>query len=375
MAINFPNAPVANQKFTSGNTLYTFVNGAWVASPLGTARPKNYMVNPNLRFSQINGDTGLTGTGQYPADTWFCAFSGVVVPAFYRATSVTPNGTEKCITMQLPAKPSLAAGDYAEFQTNFEGLRVVDFQFGTAAAKQAVLAFGVYAGVVGNFGVSMRNIDGTRSCTSSFNIAAGETGKWVRRTCVFPGDTAGTWPIGNAGSMTVAFVPAAGSAYISAAAGVWSAGNFLVPPGMTNGAATATAISFSDVGLYLDPNLTGRAPLFEPPFERPAYSECQRYIQKCPGAIGIAISNTTTHQRASYPNQAPMRAVPAISIAGTLRAWDQATAPNITGIATPYSNRDYFEFNFTSASAQTLGRGAMLIDYSGANYLVHNARP
>jgi hypothetical protein len=129
------------------------------------------------------------------------------------------------------------------------------------------------------------------------------------------------------------------------------------------------------IGIYADPNSTGLAPPMDHPPESSVLFDCQRYWQKCVGAIGIAIAATTTHQRASYMNIVPMRTTPTTALVGTMRAYDVATAPTITAIANSYTNTAVSEFNFTSNAAQTAGRASMLIDTNGTSiYIATSAR-
>lgn len=89
MAVNFPNAPTPGQTFISGKTLWTYTNGAWRASPLPTALPFNYIVNPSMVVSQQNGTTsGGAATNYYPADQWFFSWTGAPTNKSAQLTSL-----------------------------------------------------------------------------------------------------------------------------------------------------------------------------------------------------------------------------------------------------------------------------------------------
>jgi hypothetical protein len=165
----------------------------------------------------------------------------------------------------------------------------------------------------------------------------------------------------------------AGTSRTAPAANVWTAGDFIgvgtLGPMLGNSDVTLT-----NVGLYADPNNTGKSPPFERPSDRQLMFDCQRHWQKQMGAIGVGIASTTTHQRASYPTQEFMRITPAAALVGVCRAWDQATIPNITGVANNYCTDRGLEFNFISASAQNTGRAAVYLDGSPTIYIAQNAR-
>jgi hypothetical protein len=374
MGINFPSSPSAGQKFMSGKTLYTFTNGVWRAS-LGTALPYNYLVNPAFQISQENGDNFGSVNGFYPADQWW-GVANVLTIGIQRFATTDPTLAPYYVQWYVPtAKPTLAAGDYTFLMQYLEGNRIRDLQWGTAAAKPVVARFTAFTTLPGTYAFSLRNAPTARS----YVVPIALTGTQTVYEIPIPGDTAGTWYDANspnANAMQWGITGASGSTYLTASPNSWQAGNFIGQTGMANLAAQSTkTIVVGRTGLYADPNGTGKAPPWEGLSFRQDKYDSQRYYQKCLAAVGIAAPNTTTHQRATYANQAPMRFIPAAGLAGTMRAWDQTNAPNITGIQGALSNRDYFEFNFTAAAVQIQGRGAMLLDTNGSTiFIAQNAR-
>ena len=93
-----------------------------------------------------------------------------------------------------------------------------------------------------------------------------------------PGPTVGTWPIDNTGAVTVAFSCAAGTAFQTATQNTWVAGNFLAATGVSNLFTGARSFYFTDVGLYLDADATGKPPRYEMPDEAQEQNACQRYF-------------------------------------------------------------------------------------------------
>jgi hypothetical protein len=383
MAIDFPSSPTDGQTFIRNNAVYTWVaaKSRWDASVLKTALPRNLIVNPAFQISQQNGNNTGSASGFFVADQWMGA-KNIVGPSitgsdFQRGIGVRSalgSSYSGQIAIVIDTPPSINAADYIFFYQPIEGNRLAGLQFGTANAQQLVLRFSatisnIYAT---NLGISLRNNAADRSYVTTVQLPGnGAFSDWV---IVIPGCTTGTWLTDNGYGLTISFTPIAGTTYKAPSQNAWVTGNFL---NFTQSTSFTTNWVFSlyDVGLYLDPLKTGRAPPFEILSYRQDVFDSQRYWQRCSTCIGIASATTTaTPGRASYPSMVPTRVVPAVSFVGTMRGWDQATAPNITAITTNFSNTSVLEHNFTAASAQTAGRAAMVIDVSPTIYMAINAR-
>jgi len=373
MALNFPSSPTEGQKFISGSVVYTFLGGVWNAAPLDTALPFNYVVNPAMQISQQNGNTGSSVAGYYPADQWISSTNAGAGVSASRLQLTTPNGSVNRIRLVVASDGALTAGQYGHYLQLIEGLRVAELGWGTLSAKQVVMRFG-WRSPAGTYSVFIRSSNSGHSYVSNFTVSAGQANTDTEHIIVIPPITTGTWNKDTTTGMNFGFCIGAGTTY-QGVNNTWNTGNFLGTAANTNGLAANGTFNFFDVGLYLDPLNTGRAPPWEVLSERQAMFECQRYWQKQATAIGLAYAATNTPNRSAYPNQAPMRTAPAASLVGTQRGWDQATAPNLTSIAVNYSNTWYFENNYNSASAQTTGRAAMLIDSNMTSiYTAQSAR-
>jgi hypothetical protein len=170
------------------------------------------------------------------------------------------------------------------------------------------------------------------------------TQQWQEFVMPMPGPTAGTWPVDNTASVTVAFTCMAGPTFIAPAAGGWQAGNFLAAPGVGNlFTAVSQGLDIADVGLHLDPLNTGIALPWTMPDEIQELAACQRYYLRSTIVVGTDMANGAN--QAQWPIGA-MRIAPAESwISGPsggsigavdntlLRALGNASAFNIHTLA------------------------------------------
>jgi hypothetical protein len=373
--INFPSSPVEGQKFTQGLIVYTFTSGAWQAAPLGTALPFNYVVNGSAQMSQQLGRSPQSLTS-YIADQWVMSFS---VPG--TSTASETNGYPYYLRAWCgTATPTLGTTDLVYLMQLIEGNRVAAFQWGTASAKPAVLRFKarLTVGPVPHiFGVAVRPPNASHSFVRNFSITT--VGVFQEFTMAVPGPTVGTWPVDATLGNTLAFTPTTGTAYITPTQNAWVVGNFLATTGINNFSAVAgRGLDIADVGLYLDPLNTGRAPPFEAVSELQAHMDSLRYWRKIHGVRGI--SNSTYNDRSSDQNIVSMRAGPAFAVVGSPTTWDAAVQPVITSIAAAYPNIHCVEFTPNNASAMgAAGRSAIMPihitdSYDLSNYLTASAR-
>jgi hypothetical protein len=376
MAINFPSSPTDGQKFTSGTVVYTYstTTGTWTAASLGTALPFNYIINPSMQISQQNGDNlGLTPP-YYMADQWGY-FANASRPITVNRRAYAASSSRYALEYNASDSVAVVAADYQMIDHRIEGSRAAPFKWGTSSAEQVVLRFGAERyGNATDFAVALRNEAGNRAYVIPFSVSTSSTPTVF--TFAIPGETTGTWSGGTGMGVSIDWVVVCGSTYFAPATLSWQNGNYLGYNGIHNIISTAGQnwLYIYDVGLYLDPLKTGKAPSYEMPPHRQTFSECQRYWQKQMGSIGVGIASTATSQRSAYPNQAVMRIFPTPTLVGTPRAWEPAAYPNVTAVANNYSNTYVFEHNYTSAAANTAGRAVALIDMTPSLYIAENAR-
>lgn len=289
MAFDFPNTPAEGATYTPpSGPQYIYRNGVWMQttggqSPVLTALPRNRIVNGAFQISQENGDTVGTTHLFCPADQWPMSLIGLTAN-LARSWSATEGGYRLYI---LPtAKPSLAAGDFIAFNQYIEGTRISDFLWGNPDAKQVMLRFDYYTSIAGTYCAAVRNSPITHSFLAPFTVPANA---WTTVEIAIPGPTFGTWATGTGVGIQFCIVPACGSTYGSGVAG-WQAANVLAVTGSTNGATTSTSSYIRRVGLYLDPENTGKAPPWEVPDEAEELRACQRYWQSVSSYLSAALN-------------------------------------------------------------------------------------
>lgn len=319
----------------------------------------NRIVNGAMMISQENGTTAGTANGFYPVDqfSYIASHDGTISLA--QVASVTPGGSPNRLRATVTATDtSIASGQYAAILTWIEGLQIADCLFGTASAKRLMLRFGMKA-PAGTYCVSITNNARNRSFIADVVISAGEANTDVVKTVSVAGDTSGTWPMTNIGSLQVRWSLAAGSAY-SGAVG-WNAGDVLRSANQSNFLGTNSQVfELFDVGLYVDADNSQVVP----PWELPAYEDelrrCQRYWYTTKNAAGNSnsvwiygynVATATPAMTIWFPTT--MRSAPIGAVTGT---W---IGSNASGL-----NLTHLDENAVVVNAYVVSTGAFLL-YGG----------
>lgn len=289
------------------------VSGSSSISGAATAETRNRIVNPNFCISQENGNTASSVSGYYPADQWVNYSSSAAVVSTQRVQSVTPNGSKDRIRLTVTtADASLAAGDLYYFGTRIEGIRVSDFRYGSASAKQSILRFG-WKSPAGTYSVAIQNNGVTRAYVAQFTISAGQANTDTIQTLIIPGDTTGTWTTDTNAGAYVHFCLAAGSTFQGVAG--WQAGNILARSTNTNGLTPVNNVfEIFDVGWHLDPLATGALPTWASPDEAAELTACQRYWNPNGNIVYGGYMSTGGNFHICYVYPVEMRVAPAIVI-------------------------------------------------------------
>jgi hypothetical protein len=319
-----PGSPVAGQLWFESDTGNTFIyytdadSSQWVqvsaapstsASAGLTAETRNRLVNGAMQISQENGTNPATTNAYFLADQWETNFvtTGSVLCGL--SAVATPYGSVwRGLLSVATADTSIAASEFVSVRQRIEGKRIADFQWGTAAAKQAVLRFG-FNGPAGTYSVAIINGAGNRSYVANFTIPDAVDAYY---TIVIPGDTTGTWPKDNSYAMSLNFTISCGSTN-QTAPGAWLAGVAVAGTGISNGmGVVGKNFYLYDVGLYLDPLATGVAPAWTMPDEAGELLACQRYWRGNPMSMGQWLNPSVF--RSIAPIVPPMRTAPALAV-------------------------------------------------------------
>jgi len=244
----------------SGNWRCLFYNkasGEAIATP---ATGVSYIVNGSMTVSQENGNTLGTTNGYFPADQWAMYFTAATAAMSIQRIQVRTlanavNQLEyKCTT----AKASLGASDNVLISQPIEGAWFQQAGFGTASAQRLIMRFQVQL-PAGLYHWHFANSAGNRHCSVPFTIAGGEANTAVVKEIVVPPDTSGTWLTAEGVIGIVAdLVLAAGATVTGGTASTWGGTTYYAASTQFNIlSSTSNVARLADVGLKLDPDVTG----------------------------------------------------------------------------------------------------------------------
>ena len=246
--------------------------------------------NGSFDVSQELGSSGTATAGGYACDGWELSFNGTMVVGAYQSSSGayfpgTPNWLG-CGPSVVQA--ALGVNDWAMVIQMVEGYRIARLAWGSANAQPLTIGFFTAHDFAGTYSVAFRSFPINRSYVTTYTQNVG--GATEFKVLTIPGDTAGTWGVGNGLGLSIAFCVAAGANYTAPSANGWLAGNYIAAPGQINGVASARTHRFGAVivlpGIEAPPST--RMPFIMRPFDQELVL-CKRYYQKylalfcCPG--------------------------------------------------------------------------------------------
>jgi len=243
---------------------------------------RNMVTNGNFAIDQRNAGAAQSGktTDFYAVDRFVCSvnasgnFTGQQV-ALSTLSGTQPAGFTYALGCTAASGRTAAAGDVYGLRHRIEGFNSAQLSWGTANAKPATLSFWVRSSVTGTYNVGFFNASANRSFVTSYTINTANT--WEYETILIPGDTSGTWGIGNGVGVEIFWDLGTGSTYNASTLNTWTAGIFVTSAASIKWIATASA-TFYVTGVQLEQNYQAT------PFEqRPIGVElalCQRYYEK-----------------------------------------------------------------------------------------------
>ena len=351
----------------SGNTYVWYVDAdssQWVqvniqpaavttVPPGLTAETRNRVVNGAFQITQEwLKNTVYGGNGSIVADQWVVGFgtTGTVNYVIQADTSDREVVWYHRLNSSV-ADTSIAATEYYRLLQPIEGLRVHDFKWGTAQAKQVVVRFRARSSIIGTFSVSLLGASGytfIKNCTFT------AVNTWQDFSFVVPGPTVGTWVTDNTQAFGLGFTIMCGSTYIAPSEGAWVSGGFMGAAGISNWLSVAAqTFDVSNVGVHLDPLNTGVAPRWVMPSEGEELTACQRYYQRYTGLL----------QLWGY------------STAGDYNHWDKLFAPSFrvaptcAFFAVTYGSADTLTFDSSTTNTAAFRYRTAVV---GRNYCYHS---
>jgi hypothetical protein len=270
----------------SGTTGITLDGQFNSASSMGF---KNRIINGAMVISQRNGTSSstLTSAQTYYVDR-FIGVEDTDGSMTIQQSSTAPTGFINSLLMTTTsADASLGATQICYVGQKIEGLNIADLAWGTASAATITVSFWVRSSLTGTFGGAIANNAFNRSYPFTYTISSANT--FEQKTITIAGDTTGTWPTDNGGSIQLFFGLGVGSTY-SGTAGAWAAAGYISATGATSVIGTNGA-TFYITGVQLEKGSTATS------FDyRPYGTElqlCQRYFERLPaGSMGMVAIRT-----------------------------------------------------------------------------------
>jgi hypothetical protein len=271
----------------------------------------------------------LTSSQTYFVDRFFGVEDTDGTMTIQQSTTAPTGFINSLLMTTTSADASLGATQICYVGQKIEGLNVADFAWGTASASTVTLSFWVRSSLTGTFGGAIANAAFNRSYPFTYTISSANT--FEQKTITIAGDTTGTWPTDNGGSIQLFFGLGVGSTY-SGTAGAWAATGYISATGATSVIGTNGA-TFYITGVQLEKGSTATSFDYRPFGTELAL--CQRYYQY-DGTTTPFIGNTTSGS--TYGGnvffRVSMRAAPTVTQTHVTSSGFPSTAPTSGEITT-----------------------------------------
>jgi hypothetical protein len=336
----------------------------------GAHHVKNRIINGAMNIDQrYSGSANTPTNGAYTLDRWYTGVAQTSKLTIQQnAGSITPpTGFANYLGITSSSAYSVISTDFFYIMQVVEGLNTIDLAWGTSSAKNVTVSFWVRSSLTGTFGGVIQNYAGNRSYPFTYTISSANT--WEQKSITIPGDTTGTWPTTNTGSLCLLLSVGAGSSR-SGPASAWAGAAYYAPTGATSVVGTSGA-TFYVTGVQLEAG--SQATSFDYRHASVELQMCQRYLPvfnmntiagAFTGAVGNGMAYSTTAALINYTFKVTPRVPPTgitVSAAShfSLVLSNTGTAA-LTGLAFGDANYDSCILSCTGASSLTAGNSTFL---------------
>ncbi|MFO0519031.1 MAG: hypothetical protein ACK515_01235, partial [bacterium] len=298
----------------NGVTVYSSASDNADAQPAIVIAPavRNRFANGAFVFDQRNNGATVTVNSTAEArcqDCWIATGQSAdgVFTVTQQATGGpvdSPNFSRITVTT---ADAAIGSGQFYTYSALIEGRDVADLGFGTANARAVSVGFWFRSSITGTFSGSLRNAAANRSYSVSWSYLSANAWQYVSLENL-AGDTAGTWPTGDARSLLFSVNVGAGSTLL-APSGAWVAGNVVGTTGSVQLISTLNATM--DIALVQVEAGSTCTPFEWTPYQS-GLARVARYlpvIVSSGGSEAIAVGQCTSTTRALFtiPFSVPTR--------------------------------------------------------------------
>lgn len=267
-------------------------------SPFGF---KNRIINGGMVIDQRNAGGTTTASGSWAVDRFqFYVTQANKFTAQRDAGSVTPPpGFSNYLGFTSSSAYSVLSSDLFETYQIIEGYNWSDMDWGKSTAKSVTLSFWVRSSLTGTFGGVVMNSSQNYNYPYSYTINSANT--WEYKTITVPGATSGSWLGTYNNCVTVGFLLAAGSQWLTTP-GSWTTSSYHGATGQTSLVGTNGA-TFYITGVQVEKGT--QATLFDNRSYSTEMGLCQRYYYSLTNGANLnqSLGNWTCHSAADARTQ------------------------------------------------------------------------
>ena len=195
------------------------------AAPFDALAYNGMQVNGSMDVGQERGTGTNTANNTYTLDGWNVGWNGTMAISSSQASSSAFPGIPNLLNVIVStAQASLGATEHTTVYAFIEGYRVARLAWGTANAQPITIGFWTNIARAGTYSVTVRNNANNRAYATTYTVAGSAT---EYKTITIPGDTAGTWEVGNQKGLTIMFSMGCGTTYTAPSANTWLSGLYL----------------------------------------------------------------------------------------------------------------------------------------------------